>query len=261
MTRPAPGNADGVPLLEARGIAKSFGGLDALRRVDLAVHPGELVGIVGPNGSGKTTLFNCLTRMESLNEGRIFFKGKDITGRRPFQVARMGVARTFQGIRIYRKLSVAENMLLSRQWGGERWFHRLRSSHPRVAERADELLDFLTLYGHRDDPAGTLSWGQQRLLELGMALMSEPDLILLDEATSGVNPALVDAIRDKIVTLNTEHAKTILLIEHNIELVADLCSTVVVLDHGRKLAEGDVDEVLEDPAVIEAYFGRHGDDD
>jgi ABC-type branched-subunit amino acid transport system ATPase component len=250
--------ATGAPLLEGRGIGKSFGGLAALSQVDVAVNRGELAGIVGPNGSGKTTLFNCLTRMESLSEGKVFFKGDEITRRKPFQVARMGLARTFQGIRVYRQLTVLENMLLSRQWGGERWLDRLRSSHPRVTERAHDLLDFLTLYRQRAESAGSLSWGQQRLLEIGMALMSDPDLLLLDEAMSGVNPALVDAISVRIRELNVTHGKTILLIEHSIDLVADLCDRVVVLDHGEKLAEGEVDAVLENPAVIEAYFGRHG---
>jgi ABC-type branched-subunit amino acid transport system ATPase component len=226
--------------------------------VDVAVHPGEVVGIIGPNGSGKTTLFNCLTRMESLGEGRVFFKGEEITRHKPFQVSRMGLARTFQSIRVYRELTVLENMLLSRQWSGERWWDRLRYSHPRVTERADDLLDFLTLYRQRGESAGSLSWGQQRLLEIGMALMCDPVLILLDEATSGVNPALVDAITLRIQELNATHGKTILLIEHSMDLVANLCDRIVVLDHGEKLAEGEVGAVLENPAVIEAYLGRPG---
>ena len=256
MSAPGREPSGGTPLLEGRGIGKSFGGLAALTGVDVAVHPGELVGIVGPNGSGKTTLFNCLTRMESLSEGRVFFKGEEITRSKPFQVARMGLARTFQSIRVYRQLTVLENMLLSRHWGGERWWDRLRSSHPRVTERADNLLDFLTLHRQRAEAAGSLSWGQQRLLEIGMALMCDPDLILLDEATSGVNPALVDVISVRIQELNATHGKTVLLIEHSMDLVADLCHRVIVLDHGEKLAEGEVDAVLETPAVIEAYLGR-----
>jgi ABC-type branched-subunit amino acid transport system ATPase component len=249
-----------TPLLEGRAISKSFGGLAALTGVDVAVQSGELVGIVGPNGSGKTTLFNCLTRMEKLTAGQIFFRGEDITNRKPFQVARMGLARTFQTIRAYPKLTATENMLLSRQWGGQRWWDRLRSSPAGAVERSDELLDFLTLYEQRDEEAGSLSVGQQRLLEIGMALMSNPDLILLDEATAGVNPALVDAIRDRIIRLNADLGKTILMIEHNIELVVELCSRVIVLEHGQVLAEGDPTAVLEDAAVVEAYFGRSGHD-
>ena len=246
------------PLLEGRRVSKSFGGLAALTDVDLTVHTGDVVGIVGPNGSGKTTLFDCVTGMEEIDEGRVFFKGCDITHRRPSQVARMGLSRTFQGIRVYRKLTVMDNMLLSRQWGDRGWLSVLRPSHPRVTERANGLLDFVTLLPQRAELAGSLSWGQQRLLEIGMALMSDPDLLLLDEATSGVNPTLVDAISDRIVTLNQAHGKTIVLIEHNIDLVADLCDRVVVFDHGEKLAEGGVGAVFEDPAVIEAYFGGRG---
>ncbi len=258
MNRRPPCAANASPLLEGRGIGKSFGGLAALAGVDVAVYPGDVVGLIGPNGSGKTTLFNCLTRLDGLDAGRIHFKGVDITDHQPFQVARMGMSRTFQNIRVYRKLTVIENMLLSRQWRGARWPGLLRPSRPEVTERADDLLEFVTLVEQRVDLAGSLSWGQQRLLEIGMALMSDPDLILLDEATSGVNPLLVDAIRDRIMTLNTTHGKTIVLIEHNIELVADLCSRVVVLDHGEKLADGEVGAVLDDPAVSEAYFGRRG---
>jgi ABC-type branched-subunit amino acid transport system ATPase component len=245
------------PLLEGRGLQKWYGGLAAVKEMDVAVHPGEMVGVVGPNGSGKTTLFDCLTRMETVTSGRVLFKGRDITRSKPFEVARMGLSRTFQGIRVYRKLSVLENMMLSRDWSGERLPNWLRQSATRTTERAGDLLEFLTLSGHRTAPAGSLSWGQQRLLEIGMVLMPDPEIMLLDEATSGVNPALVEVIKERILTLNRREQKTILLIEHNIDVVADLCDRVVVLDHGERLAEGTVDAVFQDPAVIEAYLGKH----
>jgi ABC-type branched-subunit amino acid transport system ATPase component len=252
-----PDIGDRGALLEARGLAKWFGGLAALNQVDVEVYPGELVGIVGPNGSGKTTLFNCLTGMESVSAGRVFFEGIDVTHRKPHQLAHMGLSRTFQSIRVYRKLSVLENMLLSRQWGGERLADWLRSSDRGTAERARDILEFLTLDRQWGEPAGSLSWGQQRLLEIGMVLMSDPELLLLDEATSGVSPGLVEVITERILTLNRLEGKTILLIEHNIDVVEDLCDRVVVLDYGEKLAEGTVDSVFSNPAVIEAYFGRH----
>lgn len=249
---------NGHPMLEGRGISKSFGGLVALGGVDLVVNAGDMVGLIGPNGSGKTTLFNCLTCMEKVSEGQILFKGQDITARKPFEVARMGLSRTFQSIRVYRQLTLMENMLLSRQWRDQRWLDVLRPSHRTVTERANDLLEFVTLHGQRAEPVGSLSWGQQRLLEIGMALMCDPDLVLLDEATSGVNPVLVDTISDRITTLNTTFGKTIVLIEHNIELVASLCRRVVVLDHGHKLADGGAAAVFENSAVVEAYFGEHG---
>jgi ABC-type branched-subunit amino acid transport system ATPase component len=245
------------PLLEGRCLQKWYGGLAALKGIDMVVYPGEMVGVVGPNGSGKTTLFDCLTRMEGVNSGQVFFKGSDITRSKPFHVARMGLSRTFQSIRVYRKLTVLENMMLSRDWSGERLPHWLRPSAASTMERADELLEFLTLDGHRAAPAGSLSWGQQRLLEIGMVLMPDPGIMLLDEATSGVNPALVEVIKERILTLNRKEGKTILLIEHNIDVVADLCERVVVLDYGELLAEGTVDAVFQNPAVIEAYLGKY----
>jgi ABC-type branched-subunit amino acid transport system ATPase component len=244
-----------TPLLEGRGVSKFFGGLAAVHNVDFSVYPGEMVGLIGPNGSGKTTLFDCLSRVQQISQGQIFFKGIDITDKKPFQVAHMGLARTFQVIRVYRKLTVLENMMLSRQWAGETFFEKLKPSHPQVEKRARELIDFLMLNHLTYDKAGTLSGGQRRLLELGMALMPDPDLILLDEATSGVNPTLIGQIKDRIRKLNQEQGKAFLLIEHNIQFIADLCSRVFVLNYGEKLAEGTPQEIIDNEACIEAYFG------
>ena len=245
-------------LLDARGVVKRFGGLTAVDRVDISVGAGEMVGLIGPNGSGKTTLFDCLSRVSSLDSGSIRFDGVDITRHRPHQIARLGLARTFQLIRVYRDLTVAENMELSIQWaqvGAARLFGR---TDPATRRRADALLEFLLLARLRNERAGALSGGQRRLLEIGMALMSEPRLVLLDEATSGVNPALVTEIADRLREVNA-NGVAILLVEHNARFVADLCHRVVVLDRGAKLAEGTPGQVMEDPAVIEAYFGAEGE--
>ncbi len=243
------------PLLEGRGVTKHFGGLAALTQVDFALYPGEIAGLIGPNGSGKTTLFDCLSRVQDISAGQVFFKGLDITRKKPYQVAHMGLARTFQVIRVYRKLTVLENMLLSRQWRGESLLSQLRPSQPANEARARRLIDFLLLDHLVDEPAGNLSGGQQRLLEIGMALMPDPDLILLDEATSGINPTLIETIKDRIRRLNQEQGKTFLLIEHNIQFIADLCSRIFVLNYGEKLAEGTPAEIMADEAVIEACFG------
>lgn len=244
----------GQPLLEGRSVSKYFGGLAALHRVDFALYPGEIAGLIGPNGSGKTTLFDCLTRVQDINAGQVFFKGVDITRKKPYQVAHLGLARTFQVIRIYGKLTVLENMLLSRQWRGESLLNQLRPSHPDTEVRARQLIEFLLLDQLIDEQAGHLSGGQQRLLEIGMALMPDPDLILLDEATSGINPTLIETIKDRIRQLN-KRGKTFLLVEHNIQFIADLCTRVIVLNYGEKLAEGTPDEIVKNEAVIEAYFG------
>lgn len=247
---------DGLdPLLEGRNVSKYFGGLAALHNVDFAVYPGEVVGLIGPNGSGKTTLFDCLSRVQKIDKGRVFFRGEEITRKKPFQVAHMGLARTFQVIRVYRKLTVFENMLLSQQWRGKHLLSQLRPSRKATRQRARQLIEFLNLDHLTDELAGNLSGGQQRLLEIGMALMPDPELILLDEATSGVNPTLIETIKDRIRLLNRERDKTFLLIEHNMNFISDLCSRVYVLNYGERLAEGSPEEIMEDEAVIEAYFG------
>jgi ABC-type branched-subunit amino acid transport system ATPase component len=244
-----------APLLEGRKVSKYFGGLAALLEVDFAVYPGEIVGLIGPNGSGKTTLFDCLSRVQQINDGHVFFKETDITRKKPFQVAHMGLARTFQVIRVYRKMTVLENMLLSRQWRGESVLSQLRPSRRATETRARNLIEFLEIDHLVDEEAANLSGGQQRLLELGMALMPDPDLILLDEATSGINPTLIETIKDRIRRLNSESSKTFLLIEHNMEFISDLCSHVYVLNYGEKLEEGTPVEIMNSEAVIEAYFG------
>ena len=245
-------------LLDARGVLKRFGGLTAVDGVDIDVGAGEVVGLIGPNGSGKTTLFDCLSRVSSLDSGSIRFDGVDISRHRPHQVARLGLARTFQLIRVYRKLTVSENMELSIQWGRVGTARLFGRTDPATRRRVESLLEFLLLARLRDERAGALSGGQRRLLEIGMALMSEPKLVLLDEATSGVNPTLVTEIADRLREVNA-NGVAILLVEHNVRFVAELCHRVVVLDRGAKLAEGTPRQVMENPAVIEAYFGAEGE--
>ena len=243
------------PLLDGRGVTKRFGGLVAVNNVDFQVFPHEIVGLIGPNGSGKTTLFDCLSRVQSIDDGEVFFQGTDISRKKPHEVAHLGMARTFQVIRVYRKLTVLENMKVSRQWRGEKLWNQLQPSHPDVETRAHELIDFLQLAHLTHSPAGTLSGGQRRLLELGMALMPDPELVLLDEAASGINPTLVEEIKDRIRVLNRDRGKTFLVVEHDMRFISDLCNRVYVLNYGEKLAEGTPEEVMENEAVIEAYFG------
>ena len=246
---------NGRPLLQGIGVTKLYGGLAALNKVDFEVYPGEIVGLIGPNGSGKTTLFDCLSRVQDLDRGEVYFKGQEISKLKPYQVAHMGLARTFQVFRVYRKLTALENMMLSRQWRGVSLIEKLQPGTPEMEARARGLLEFLTLTHLTDEQAGNLSGGQQRLLEIGMALMPDPDIILLDEAASGVNPVLINTITDRIRQLSEQQGKTFLLIEHNMEFIGDLCSRVFVLNFGEKLAEGTPSEVIENEDVIAAYFG------
>jgi ABC-type branched-subunit amino acid transport system ATPase component len=245
-------------LLEAKGIVRRFGGLTAVDKVDIHVDHGEMVGLIGPNGSGKTTLFDCLSRIQDVNEGTISLNGTDITNHKPHEVAHLGLARTFQILRVYRDLTVLENMELSIQWGEIGFFDSFRRPGAATTAKADRLIDFLLLSRLRDQRAGNLSGGQRRLLELGMALMSDPSIVLLDEAMSGVNPTLVEQIKERIQILNKEQGVSFLLVEHNIRFVQDLCDRVVVLNHGAKLAEGLPDQITDNQAVIEAYFGDDG---
>ena len=245
----------GRPVLVGAGVVKRFGGLTAVDGVDIEVGAGEMVGLIGPNGSGKTTLFDCLSQVAAVDAGSVSFQGADITRLPPHRVARLGMSRTFQLIRVYRDLTVLENMELSIQWDGIGLRGLFGRSDAATRAKAEELLEFLLLGPLRDERAGTLSGGQRRLLEIGMALMSDPSLVLLDEATAGVNPVLVEEIKQRLRAVNSERGVALLVVEHNVQFVADLCQRVVVLDAGRKLAEGTPREVMDDSAVIEAYFG------
>lgn len=247
-------------VLQARNITRRFGGLVAISRVDIEVGQGEMVGLIGPNGSGKTTLFDCLCRVQNADEGTIHLNGHDITNRTPHEVARLGLSRTFQILRVYRDLTVLENMELSVQWADVGFLKSLRRPDKATTERADQLIDFLLLSRLRDQKARNLSGGQRRLLELGMALMSRPTIVLLDEAMSGVNPSLVEQIKDRIEILNRDQEVSFLLVEHDMRFVQDMCSRVVVLNYGQKLAEGTPEEIMNNEAVIEAYFGSDGGD-
>ncbi len=231
-------------ILEVSDVTKRFGGVTAVNRCSLSLTPGKIYGLIGPNGSGKTTLFNCITGLERRDQGEVRFKGERIDGLKPYQVARRGIGRTFQIIRIFPELTALENLLVVTQGPFEA-----------ARRRAEELLRFVTLDRLRNEYAGNLSYGQQKLLEFVRVLMTDPELILLDEPAAGVNPTLLNELLAAITQLR-DQGKTILIVEHDMKVVMGLCETVFVLDYGEKIAEGPPGVIQTDERVIEAYFGR-----
>jgi neutral amino acid transport system ATP-binding protein len=248
-------------LLEIDGIEKSFGGLQALAGATFTVEEGVIAGLIGPNGSGKTTLFNVVTGYERPDAGDIRFRGGSITGERPDRVFALGIGRTFQLTRIFARLTVLENMLVATQRHENWWrsvFRAAGSANER--ERAFELLEFVGIAGLAGLPAGNLSYGQRKLLELAYVLVADPEVILLDEPAGGVNPSLINLIADRLRDIN-EAGKTLIIVEHDMQFVMNLCGSITVLDHGCVLTTGSPDEVRSNPAVLDAYLGADDDDE
>ena len=225
-------------------VHKHFGGVRALNGVSLALTRGRIHGLIGPNGSGKTTLFNCITGVEQMDGGQVRLDGQRIDGLRPWQIARRGVGRTFQVIRVFPELTALENLMVV-----------TTGPHEAARARARELLGFVKLERLADEYAGNLSYGQQKLVEFVRMLMRDPTLILLDEPAAGVNRTLLNDLLDAVRRLRDE-GRTVLLVEHDMKVVMGLCESVFVLDHGEKIAEGPPGMIQADERVIEAYFGR-----
>jgi branched-chain amino acid transport system ATP-binding protein len=249
-------------MLRVQGLTKDFGGLRAVNRCSFEVSRGSIHGLIGPNGSGKTTVFNLITGFLQPTSGQAFFKGQEITGLPPYVIAQAGIARTFQMVRVFRRMTALENLLMAaRGQAGERFLLGLvrtpevrRQERENVA-RARELLAVVGLEHVADEYCGNLSYAEQKMVELARALMTDPELILLDEPASGINPTLVNKILNYIRKLRDERGKTFLLVEHDMRVVMNLCNRVAVLNYGEKIAEGTPDEISRDRGVIDAYLG------
>jgi branched-chain amino acid transport system ATP-binding protein len=246
-------------LLEVTGVSKSFGGVRALSTCHLEVQEGAIHGLIGPNGSGKTTLFNVITGYERVQQGEVRFQGSEITNAPPDRVFGLGIGRTFQLTRIFARLSVLENLLVATQ-RRQGWLRSVLRTAGSAAERrrAMELLEFVGIDRLADEPAGNLSYGQRKLLELASLLVADPAVLLLDEPAGGVNPTLIGHLADRITELNRA-GKTFLVVEHNMEFVMNLCHHVTVLSQGAALTDGTPEQVRSNPAVLDAYLG--GEDD
>lgn len=252
-----------TPMLKTQGLSVSFGGLQALKNVDLEVQPGEIYGLIGPNGAGKTTVFNLLTGVYQPTEGSFFLDGVELRGKSPRDINLAGIARTFQNIRLFHNLSVLENVLVglgnqSPCSVAESLFRlpRHRRSEKELEQQARELLGVFGLEGQWRSAAGSLPYGQQRKLEIARALATKPKLLLLDEPAAGMNPQETAQLMETIAFVREHFGVTVLLIEHDMKLVSGICQRLTVLNFGCTLAQGPVEQVLQNPDVIRAYLGE-----
>jgi branched-chain amino acid transport system ATP-binding protein len=270
--QPVP-STDGRPraaILSLDQLSLSFGGLRAISELDLQVDDGEIVSLIGPNGAGKTTVFNVITGVYQPSSGDVRFDGQSVVGQPPHRIARLGIARTFQSLRLFLNMSVLENVMAA-TYGGTRAtpaesilrLPRARREEREVRALAEDILSFFgqRLAGYRwDQPAYSLSYANRRRLEIARALATRPKLLLLDEPAAGMNPAETHEVTELVGRLRDERGVAILIIEHDMHVVAGVSDRVVALDHGVKIAEGGFDAVAGHPAVIEAYLGRHPED-
>ena len=246
-----------APLLKVTGLKKSYGAILAVGGVSFEVMPGEIFGVIGPNGSGKTTMFNSVLGQITPNEGSIELKGKNITGLSPLELSRRGVGRTFQTLQVFGKMTVRDNLIVAAQeHQGNMWSRMFAPGDSGLGAKADALIDQFRIRHVADKQAGTLSYGQQKLVDIAMAFMAEPDLVLLDEPCAGVNPSLVGGISSLLKELNKTRKGSFVVIEHNMDFVMDLCHRIMVMVEGRVMAIGTPAEIRANKEVLDAYLGN-----
>ena len=244
-----------MSILEINNVSKSFGGVKANVDISMFVEQGSIVGLIGPNGSGKTTLFNSIVGTYPIDQGSIKFDNTEVSELPVPVVAKLGMLRTFQQTRVYGKLNCIQNMLISHKSKNDGVLSVFQKIPEELTDKAENLLKFVGLHQKRKLRAGDLSFGQQKLLELAMALMNEPKMLLLDEPTAGINPTLINGIIDRLITVNKDYGITLLVIEHNMKVIMSLAQKIFCLAHGQMLADGTPEEIKNDKRVIDAYLG------
>jgi branched-chain amino acid transport system ATP-binding protein len=244
-------------LLDVKAVCRTYGAIKAVDDVSFAVQPGEIVGVIGPNGSGKTTLFNSILGQIKPTSGRVEFSGEDITGMSPLALSRRGISRTFQTLQVFGNLSIRDNLIAAAQEFKSTMAARLFAAPDcGLGQHADAMIDLFRLGPVARLPAGSLSYGQQKLVDIAMAFMPAPRLVLLDEPCAGVNPGLIEELHDLLVTLNRTQSGSFVVIEHNMDFVMRLCRRVICMVEGKILASGAPHEIQSSPAVLEAYLGK-----
>lgn len=254
--------SDDVPLLQAQEVHKHYRGVSALQGVSIEVRAGSITGLIGPNGSGKSTLFDCITGFQSKDQGSIRLQGHDISQLPPHQIARLGLRRTFQQLRFFPELTVRDHLLTAAQSAPgfgylSEMFNRraVRDHEAQMQALAQSVLHDIRLEAVADHAAVGLSYGQKKLMELGMALMTRPKLLMLDEPMAGVNPTLVEGLKQNLLDIRARGV-SLLIVEHNLKLVFEICDDIYVLDQGQLLAHGTPEQIAHDPRVMQAYLGR-----